>query len=804
MKRYLLIVSVFCFNAMLAQTSSQKPADLVKTFKENNDLPKVELLKPSVNRTNSMFQSELSSYELLDLNGEEINDLFNLRSSGLALDLVLDQELLELELVEVNPLAEEFTVMEMPSGILHTLTDKELGLHYRGVVKGKKGSIVSLSVFENEITALISWPAMIGNIVLGKTENASQHILYKDNDIADEFDFTCHADTDGEVLNHLGEELNQTRFTTRCPKIYFDVSKEIHDGKGGVSGASSYMLSLFDQVTLLYSLDNINIQLAGITVWTSTEPFGTLGAYETYRENNSVPGDLHAYINYSYSGGVAYLNGLCQSYGYSVSGIESSFSNIPTYSWSVMVLSHELGHNMGSQHTHACAWNGNNTAIDGCGANAGYSEGCSGSDPAAGGTIMSYCHLRSVGINLSLGFGPQPAARIASYVEASSCVTSCAAPTCTDGYQNGDETGVDCGGPTCPVCPTCDDGILNGNEIEIDCGGSDCAPCPCTGESVTLNLLFDNYPEETSWNITDANGGEIAAGGTYGNQADGSTLDIEVCVNAGCYTLTVYDSYGDGMCCGFGSGSYTLTSSTGAILASGGSFASSEATPFCIEGSTGCESPNTLNVEEIGFGTTNPRVNATWINPESTSYCEVRGGRISNSSYDAGEPEFTNIANTQVINQTNGSTVNFNIGLYNNPNIPFVVGQRYGFDVRCSCADGSGMSAWANMTPGATFVVPAPPVGLVLGTNKLLVAGVNSMSVYPNPTEGIFNIQLELTEEGSVQLILQNTLGQTVAQVRASGTSMTQHMDVSELDAGMYMLSVRTSAGVITERLIVK
>ncbi len=51
-------------------------------------------------------------------------------------------------------------------------------------------------------------------------------------------------------------------------------------------------------------------------------------------------------------------------------------------------------------------------------------------------------------------------------------------PTCTDGIQNGNETGVDCGGPDCVACPTCTDGILNGNETDVDCGGPDCPACP--------------------------------------------------------------------------------------------------------------------------------------------------------------------------------------------------------------------------------------------------------------------------------------------------------------------------------------
>ncbi|HFA51322.1 MAG TPA: hypothetical protein ENJ95_20095 [Bacteroidetes bacterium] len=55
--------------------------------------------------------------------------------------------------------------------------------------------------------------------------------------------------------------------------------------------------------------------------------------------------------------------------------------------------------------------------------------------------------------------------------------SSCAAcPTCSDGVQNGDETGVDCGG-SCTACPTCDDGIQNGDEEGVDCGGTNCPVC---------------------------------------------------------------------------------------------------------------------------------------------------------------------------------------------------------------------------------------------------------------------------------------------------------------------------------------
>lgn len=77
----------------------------------------------------------------------------------------------------------------------------------------------------------------------------------------------------------------------------------------------------------------------------------------------------------------------------------------------------------------------------------------------------------------------------------------CAAPTCTDGRANQDETDVDCGGATCGPCadgagcevnedcvnricqsnmcvgPACSDGVRNGRETDVDCGGPRCPSC---------------------------------------------------------------------------------------------------------------------------------------------------------------------------------------------------------------------------------------------------------------------------------------------------------------------------------------
>ncbi|KAA3635006.1 MAG: hypothetical protein DWQ02_10495 [Bacteroidetes bacterium] len=72
--------------------------------------------------------------------------------------------------------------------------------------------------------------------------------------------------------------------------------------------------------------------------------------------------------------------------------------------------------------------------------------------------------------------------------------------TCTDGIQNGNETGVDCGGD-CAPCPTCDDGIMNGDETGVDCGGI-CDPCP---EGVQM----------TQWQSSGSNVAPLLAGDPF-------------------------------------------------------------------------------------------------------------------------------------------------------------------------------------------------------------------------------------------------------------------------------------------------
>ena len=70
----------------------------------------------------------------------------------------------------------------------------------------------------------------------------------------------------------------------------------------------------------------------------------------------------HFLTTRSLGGGIAYIpSNPCASskqYKTGVSAINNSYNDFPTYSWTVEVVTHELGHNLGSNHTQWCGWVG--------------------------------------------------------------------------------------------------------------------------------------------------------------------------------------------------------------------------------------------------------------------------------------------------------------------------------------------------------------------------------------------------------------------------------------------------------------
>ncbi len=143
----------------------------------------------------------------------------------------------------------------------------------------------------------------------------------------------------------------------------------------------------------------------------------------------------------------------------------------------------------------------------------------------------------------------------------------------------------------------------------------------CVNGAIDLSITLDNYPEETGWTITNANGTVVASENYSSSNPDGSTVNETIDnLAAGTYTFTITDSFGDGICCSYGNGSYTLSSSSGNI-ATGGDFDSEESTEFCIGSSLSnrIETHPLSDINDKDFTIyPNPALNTLHINSQNT------------------------------------------------------------------------------------------------------------------------------------------------------------------------------------------
>ncbi len=368
-------------------------------------------------------------------------------------------------LVQSDPISEDFSVTSQDGRpVAYTP-----GVYYRGIVEGDETSMAAISVFDGEIFAMVN-SRRTGTMVIGKLGDVrnQEHVCYLERDMLIHDDFECgteEPDYSSEEL-HLLEEMAEavdSRNPSKCVRVYFECEYQLYvEKQSNTTTVTNFVTGLYNVVSTLYANESVTTVISQIFIWTTPDSYPTsstgsaLSAFRTARPTYN--GNLAHLLSRGAptGGGVAYLGGLCNGWGYAYSYINSGYSGFPTYSWTINVVTHEMGHNLNSAHTHNCtAWTGG--AIDGCGTTAGYAEGsCTPPPLPAAGTIMSYCHLISgVGINPALGFGTQPGNRIRSYINNASCLTACTpggCPTLTFNKTNLNCFGVSTGSAT--VVPT--------------------------------------------------------------------------------------------------------------------------------------------------------------------------------------------------------------------------------------------------------------------------------------------------------------------------------------------------------------
>ena len=342
---------------------------------------------------------------------------------------------------------------------------------------------------------------------------------------------------------------------------------------------------------------------------------------------------------------------------------------------------------------------------------------------------------------------------------------------------------------------------------------------------LNIRIVTDNYPEETRWQITDSLNNVVASGGPLSLVAD--TVNQLVCLRDGCYTFTITDSYGDGICCAYGNGSYAVFDSIGNVLDQGGQFTNSESFLFCLNRTppvtitaasatqSGCGSNNgSIQVTALG-GDGNYEYSVDGINYQTSNILQnlAPGSYIVYCRDGLGQIDTYNAAVTEIPGPT---AVMSN----SNPNVFLNNGARVNFSgilsvnaVAFAWDFGDGASA-NTVTTSHTYTAAGTytailsairdnctdydsvivTVGLANGSNLLDNELIN-MQVIPNPVSGQFMFNIDLSEaEDAVEIHIHNAIGQAVYWEKAEnpGKNIQRNLNFSNESAGVYFLSIKS------------
>jgi hypothetical protein len=290
----------------------------------------------------------------------------------------------------------------------------------------------------------------------------------------------------------------------------------------------------------------------------------------------------------------------------------------------------------------------------------------------------------------------------------------------------------------------------------------------------------------------------------------------------------VYDSYGDGICCGFGQGDFEVLNASGTqIVYNNGDFDSEAHEVFCPDG-TGCEITADVIISHASSSSTNDGEITIYTNSGTSPFqYSINGGQSLSESNSfsglapgiyqvyiegaAGMCEYEETVSIEAceltsadISHTDASTVVTTDGLIEITPTSGTPPYQYSID-------GGQSFVTSNSFPGLPVgpynvivldasgichyevIVPIEATGNV-GIDDADGSLSNGISIYPNPTNNAFNVEIESFSSETIAIEVYDQLGRTI-QTGSIAKEVSRKTTIS-LDAfgsGTYFVKCYTS-----------
>ena len=185
-----------------------------------------------------------------------------------------------------------------------------------------------------------------------------------------------------------------------------------------------------------------------------------------------------------------------------------------------------------------------------------------------------------------------------------------------------------------------------------------------------------------------------------------------------------------------------------------------------------------------------------------STFCTVSNNEINvtkpTSSQGTQNPKVVNRATLHYMSSTTGSAAVTSIsnGTYSAEyNVPFTV---------------TNSNPYSQLTNNTTWYTSAKLnfefSALGVGINEIQANNVNESYVFPNPANGSAFVKLNLNRSENIQINVINLVGQVVKSTSANGNVGENNIqfDLSGLNSGVYMVSVKAGNNSSTKKIVVQ
>jgi len=379
---------------------------------------------------------------------------------------------------------------------------------------------------------------------------------------------------------------------------------------------------------------------------------------------------------------------------------------------------------------------------------------------------------------------------------------------------------------------------------------SDQCPSPCNSYNLDLSIDMDNFPNEVTWELLSGNGEVVNTGGPYASGIPNVTEML--CSDPGCYEFTIYDSFGDGICCNVGMGSYTISLEGELLYESDGQYGFSENTEICIgscptsgytttnlgtaptEGTYDCEEENGAVITSSGQNGSTPTDNMSFLHQElcGDGYIVAKIESVSPNGYGglsmrdgtADDDKAVNVFSDLMQNilwetryTTGGAKIPQNFvrpfpfwlklerqgdwffGYYSTTgpaNFQYV----HAVNVQMDQCIEVGLAVFSFIVGQDAEVVFSnietgggiAPLGAPQPGLEINYSSFKAEDIrlFPNPASNTVTIDYGTTIDRPTTMVLRNKLGQLIEQRRLEIPAMRSEWDVSGLIDGLYMIEI--------------